>query len=61
VRAQDDGNPSLYRDESFTIDVLDGNDRPFAIQVRSRPTGLEMTFQKFPIMVIAIHDFPHFF
>ena len=38
VRAQDDGDPSLYRDESFTIDVLDGNDRPFAIQVRSRPS-----------------------
>ena len=34
VRAQDNGNPPLHRDESFMIDVLDGNDKPSAIQVR---------------------------
>ena len=34
VRAQDTGNPPLYRDESFVIDVVDENDRPSAIQVR---------------------------
>ena len=33
ARAQDDGSPPLYRDESFVIDVLDGNDKPSGIQV----------------------------
>jgi hypothetical protein len=34
VRAQDSGNPPLFRDERFVVDVLDENDRPSAIQVR---------------------------
>ena len=34
VRAQDNGRPPLYRDETIVINVVDNNDRPTAIQVR---------------------------
>ena len=34
VRSQDNGNPSLYRDETLVVNVVDVNDKPTAIQVR---------------------------
>ncbi|XP_028399274.1 protocadherin Fat 4-like [Dendronephthya gigantea] len=33
VRARDSGKPSLYRDERLVVDVMNVNDRPFAIQL----------------------------
>ncbi|XP_028399271.1 protocadherin Fat 4-like [Dendronephthya gigantea] len=33
VRARDSGKPSLYRDERLVVDVLNVNDKPFAIQL----------------------------
>ena len=40
IRSRDNGNPSLYRDETFVVDVLDVNDKPTAIQVREYPCTL---------------------
>lgn len=55
VRAQDNGSPPMYRDETIVVEVVDENDRPTAVQVRGDWDYLGVKVDLLKVHVILLY------